>query len=600
MKGSLFTSLSLHNIFYTMISSREGYNLNNNYDFNKIKITNEDNRKFLIVIELIRNPSQNSIDYLAEKFFVSDSTIKSEIRNIRKFLFDFNIKLEVKNNKILLDGTERNFRKVKTHILYEESKHNFYKINDIQWFFNDQNIDVQEVLTVINDTFSEMKIFINDYALTNLLLHVIVSLSQIKEGIHSPSSDYKIEENELSYKIAQKICHDLERKYFVKYKENDIQDIAIIILSIGVSKQSSLNHNDFKNIVSQEVIDLVTTILKSINDYYYIDLYDNDFFYRFAIHINNLLKRLKLNRVNKNPLTSTIKENTPLIYDSAVNASHFISKFSNMQIPEDEIAFIAFHLGGELEKQKKRKENVHAILYFPTYHNLSDKLYEKISRDFEDSLFITDIVHDELELKNADFELMISIHDAPINFTQKNIKITPFYTEQDKIKLEEIIKDIGKEKTKDRILGNFREFIKEQYFYSSIDNVTKDTILKSMSKKITEDGFVPDTFYDEIVERETISSTAFGNLAIPHTLKMSAYRTVISIGIFKKPIDWNGTQVKFIILLAISKNDRKLFVEIFDVFANIFTHPTFINKIDHGISYEQFMNIVDTSLDEIL
>ena len=59
-----------------------------------------------------------------------------------------------------------------------------------------------------------------------------------------------------------------------------------------------------------------------------------------------------------------------------------------------------------------------------------------------------------------------------------------------------------------------------------------------MVKKLVKLDYVDTHFKDEVLEREKMSSTAFGNFAIPHAMKMHANKTGINILISENPISW--------------------------------------------------------------
>ncbi|MCU7701023.1 PTS sugar transporter subunit IIA [Enterococcus gallinarum] len=50
-------------------------------------------------------------------------------------------------------------------------------------------------------------------------------------------------------------------------------------------------------------------------------------------------------------------------------------------------------------------------------------------------------------------------------------------------------------------------------------------MLKQLCGQMKEEGIVDETFYPQVIEREQLSSTAFGSVAIPHSLTMNANRT---------------------------------------------------------------------------
>lgn len=76
----------------------------------------------------------------------------------------------------------------------------------------------------------------------------------------------------------------------------------------------------------------------------------------------------------KNPLVSEIRQSCPLIYDVSVQLSGIIREKTGITLDEDEIAYIALHLGGALETQKELANRVPAVLYCPSYYNMDSSL----------------------------------------------------------------------------------------------------------------------------------------------------------------------------------------------------------------------------------
>ena len=119
---------------------------------------------------------------------------------------------------------------------------------------------------------------------------------------------------------------------------------------------------------------LVDSIVQAVKQVYDIDLTDIDFFIPFALHIDNMLVRIRQNVSVHNPLLHSIKAMSPIIYDIAVYISNLINHQEHVQLCEDEIAYIALHLGGALETQKELANRVPAVLYCPSYYNMDSSL----------------------------------------------------------------------------------------------------------------------------------------------------------------------------------------------------------------------------------
>ncbi|MCY7915897.1 PRD domain-containing protein, partial [Bacillus haynesii] len=93
-------------------------------------------------------------------------------------------------------------------------------------------------------------------------------------------------------------------------------------------------------------------LLEKVHECYFIEIVDDEFFVKFTLHIRNLLFRAKHGQMVKNPLTYKLKDSYPLIYELAVFISNQIQLMENIHIGEDEISYIAFHIGSYFERRK--------------------------------------------------------------------------------------------------------------------------------------------------------------------------------------------------------------------------------------------------------
>lgn len=83
------------------------------------------------------------------------------------------------------------------------------------------------------------------------------------------------------------------------------------------------------------------------------------------------------------------------------------------------------------------------------------------------------------------------------------------------------------------ILTDIMDLLNTQPLEYSIEFSDKDQVLEKQCDDLYRLGYTESIFYHhDIKEREAMSSTAFGNVAIPHILTKSAKKSFISIVIF--------------------------------------------------------------------
>ena len=103
-------------------------------------------------------------------------------------------------------------------------------------------------------------------------------------------------------------------------------------------------------------------------------------------------------------------------------------------------------------------------------------------------------------------------------------------------------------------------------------------------------------FKDCIYRRENAATTAFGNIAIPHSVEMNAVKTCISVLISRKGITWGTNTVHLVFLLAINKADRKTFRELYESLITIFSNQAILQEVKNCISFDQFRALIFQSI----
>ena len=116
--------------------------------------------------------------------------------------------------------------------------------------------------------------------------------------------------------------------------------------------------------------------------------------------------------------------------------------------------------------------------------------------------------------------------------------------------------------------------------------------LAYMIRALEEQGYVDGEFIHEVEDREAHSSTAFGRLAVPHSLKMDANRTGMYILLSDKPIAWAEHMVNVVLLFAINREDRELFHEIFDNLIVLLLEYQNLDKVLQSNTYEEFIEAI--------
>lgn len=588
----------------TIQSSRNGYRIDlvsakRILDENQDDIPQSSQDRTSYIINALVQEERVDTYLLCEELYISMSTLKNELKKVKRKLVDYDLQLISNSDYLSIEGIEKNKRKLVSSILYDESSINFVNLKAVQNAFNDINIDFIKD-TVIN-TFSEYHYFVNDYSLTNLVLHITIAIDRIRNNYSSfVMSDNVVRVKLHEFEMTKKIASKLEDYFSINFNNGEIYELTLLLIShANTMSTDSSNVSDLRELVGDECYELVNELVNDINVFYYINLSEPEFLTRFALHIRNLLVRSKNNYSSKNPLANGIQLTCPLIYELSVNLSSIIEERTGLKINQDEVAYIAFHIGSALETQKAISSKINVALYCPNYYDMNQRLVQTINDNFSSSILIKNVITDENELDLlVNCDLIISTIQISKILSIPTIVISFLINEKDIYQIRNKIDGIKIDKNKAQFKSNLVNIIKPEFFERNNVLKTFDETIKYMTNKMIEHDCVDDNFINEIIDRENIASTAFHSFAIPHALKMKAKKTCMNILISNTGIDWNGTNVNLVIMLSFNKQERYIFVEIFDTLTMILTEQENINKILKVSNYGDFIDILVSFIDK--
>ncbi len=583
-----------------ILSSNKGYSLNNNFQNNDFletetkQIPQTSNERINYILNrLIKcsNKSSTNIYDLCDELFISLSTCKADLQKVRKKFHQYNLLLHTKGDWISIEGSEKDKRKLLSSILYDESLSNFINYSSLQKVFEDINIEL--IKQIILNQFKQYHYFINDYSLINLVLHITISIDRIRNNNITQQDLAEPPDLQLyEYEVAEKIARQLETDFHVAFTDTEIYEMALLITSRATAiDYKSVTLSNLESFIGKDCIELVQLLIQDIKTYYYIDISEPEFIIRFALHIHNLLIRSKNNYFSKNPLCKNIKATCPLIYDVSVSLAQTIREKTNILINDDEIAYIAFHLGSTLEAQKNLTTKISAILYCPSYYDMNLKITERIRLFFSEDILITNILTDVSELKKlTGIDLIIAT--LPVNeaMSVPYIIVSLMINENDQLLIKNTILQLQHEKKRKNFESYLRNLIFPDLFERKQGIYNKIECISYMAKKLEANHYVDHTFYGEVLEREQLSSTAFGQVAIPHSMRMHAFKTGISIIITDNPIPWDENNVQLVLMMSFNKDDRYIFNEIFEPITMILTDSQHVKKLIACKTYDEFIN----------
>ncbi|EQI64633.1 PRD domain protein [Clostridioides difficile Y343] len=579
-----------------ILSSKKGYkvNLNNNCQTKVDSSENisPDNRLNLILKELIVNSNGINIFDLSEELFVSPATIEGDIAKANKFIGSYNLKIKQSKFLLKLIGNESAKRKLMSSIIFKETGSDFLSLFDVQKIYQEYNLTkLKENIIYI---LKKYNLFINEYAINNILLHLMITIDRIKKNNYIESVEvvnYIDNNNDIS--ISRDISNFLESEYNITLTSVELYYLVFQL----TNKTTVLNYHEMDtkslpNYIDEHFVKLTKKIIKNVYDLYFIDLSDDEFVVKFTLHVKNLISRAKNNQVLRNQIPQKLKDSYPLIYDISVYICNQIQILENIEIDEDEISYISLHVGSFFDRQKLLEDKILCALITPNYYDLQFKIVRDLEKRFNESIEIIQIFSDT---HNLDFDNKVDmvittlpISDrCPIPF----VYVNPYLNRKDYDNIQSKFIQIKDRKNILTVQNHLEMYFSESLFMKNIYLDSAKDYIRFMGNILYENKYVKPNYIDDVLIREKMSSTAFNNnVAIPHSMKMDALKTGVCLIVNDKPVKWGEEKVQIIAMIPINEKEKEKFNYIFESFIEILSEWNNVKELTKADNYSSFMN----------
>lgn len=391
------------------------------------------------------------------------------------------------------------------------------------------------------------------------------------------------------------LCHAIEATFEITLTPSEISEIYILFKT-DVNLSLSQPTKDVKELVGGPIYHQAIALIESVNQMYKIDLMTDQFIIPFVLHLKRLKTRLKYHAYNKNPMIQSIKQSFPLIYEIAVYLSMQLEKESQIVIVEDEVAFIALHVGTEMERQQKNAEKIKCVLLCPDYMAINSRIENFILANFSHDLHLVSAVRYQHQLASLDFDLLITTIDSEPTSQYKTFQISLFDVERSKSALYQVINQIKTQSKNNILKQNFDQYFQPAIFFVNPPFSTKEDLINQLSQEMVALDYVSDSFGTHVLEREQMSSTSYGQIAIPHSIHMDAIKTCVSVIIMTEGFLWDDTLVNIILLTAINDVDRRNFRIIYEAILELFEEKDIAQLASSLSTFQDFKQFVETNV----
>ena len=212
--------------------------------------------------------ARNSIDLfdLADEMFISRATLDADLVRVRQFIEPFDLMLQTNRDEIALLGSEKNKRKLTSHMISNEQYADFMGSDKLSYLDNSYQVD--RLKQGLVEIFDECHFIYNDYSLNNIVLHLVITIDRLQKNctIEKSTPSTNISDNERE--VTERVANFLSENYGITFSDIELTNLSIF-LSCNLS---TVDYTLISPCGLQECMDpntgtLVSKILQKLREY---------------------------------------------------------------------------------------------------------------------------------------------------------------------------------------------------------------------------------------------------------------------------------------------------------------------------------------------
>ncbi len=556
-----------------------------------------------LIVRLVNADGPLSVFDLAGELYISESTLSGSVMpQVRELARQFDLTVETHDFTVRIDGLERDKRRLLGHIATHNSYGYFSSTRTLEEMFPD--FDVQTILANLVEICQRSELFINDYALSNLLVHLLVIIIRLTSNNELSETDGPIDGDGLVAQLSQRdqiigcahrIASYFEESFGCAIPGADFQQILLLLaLSIERIRYDELDFDKLEHIIDPAFVKMVLGILDEAGTRYNIPHFiDEPMRLQLVLHMYNAYQRAIYRVSYPNPLAAQIKSEYAPVYDMAVYIAHRFSTAMGVEIGENEIAFIAFHIGAYFERVTAPDCAITCAVIVENYHDFARKLVEDLKDALDgDAQIVAAMSCDRYLTAPPQCDAVITTIDVAVPAGCTKILIGPILTKQNLRKVRDHLARIQEERRHAYAHALLRRLIKPELFCRNVDAPGAAACIDTLGEAVLNAGYADAAYLADVHLREKVSSTAFTDcLAVPHSISVYPHRSFIAVAHNDSPIPWGRHNVRFVLLIGITEEEMGLFRDVLDLIIETFSSVESTMRLLQTDTFDEFIDM---------
>ncbi|MGE7070098.1 BglG family transcription antiterminator [Peribacillus butanolivorans] len=527
------------------------------------------------------------LDDLADELYISKSTLQNDLKDIKEIFHRYGITFDKRPNfgfKVV--GDEFKLRMcMADHLFNSLETEGDFDPSNIPIFMEK---DLNNISRIILNEINKHQIALSDIGLNNLIIHLAITYNRIKDKKYITFYPMELVDlkKQKQYKVAEEIVKVLETELVISIPETEVAYITIHLLGTKMITEFHMNDNDIHGIIDHQIYQTVKKMLETIDNELHLKIEDDqELFMALCLHLKPAMHRLQYGINLTNPLLQDIKSKYPHAFQAAVIAGIVLKQELEMEINENEIGYLALHLGAAMENKKIGIQPKKCIIVCASGVGSARLLASKIKARFGASVDIVGTTEyykiNQIPLHSLDF--IISTIPISKDFPIPVIQVNTILGGNDLGKIEKLFSKEINQKLK---------YIREELVFLQKNFETREEVLHFLGGQLADRGLVNEQFLESVFAREAISPTSYGKfVAIPHPITPLTHSTFWAICTLQKPIKWGDKRVQFICLLNVEKNSTDELQYMYDLLVDMIDNSQIVQQLIKCKTYKEFATV---------
>lgn len=425
--------------FFSLLTENDMEKLFENIEENNYIYSQKEREELIILYTLIKKDNF-LLKELADKLNTSKSSIRNDLKNLKKMLLKYNIKL-VQDDKLryYFDYTEEDYRYFIAIFLYNyvsfDKKYDKIFFEDLSYFRKIIYKEIKEEyineIESISKRIKKVELNFMDETLNILIILMVISQKRERKNSNLILENINILENRKEYLQL--------KKFFPDFTNTNLLFITDYLFKISRDEKDVFVK--FKNWldINVAVIKMVRAFeIENKTNLKNMDVFLDEIFYYMKPLIFRTKRKIKL----KNSILKDVENLYPAIFNLLKKNFHYLEEVIEENISDEEIAYLVPFFYKAL--QNNNKMNKKAILITTYKENIALFLKEDIETEFlvDIDKIITLKNFEQIKDKLNDYDYILTTFNVEEDFLKeikltKVIELNPILTEKDIKKLED-------------------------------------------------------------------------------------------------------------------------------------------------------------------